>query len=305
MRTRLVVGFAFATLGVSAVACSSSPNPYAEVSEFCTAYAKAVCQVATSCQFDVGTCQTYQQGQCVANAPSASSTTRSYQPANFQACIDALNNAYGNNATAIPTATVQTYTQLCDAVFPGTVLEGDPCTTNLDCANTADVCASAPGSTANICVTPSPKAVNDPCADPGDQCPADSYCAQKSGAWTCVASQGQNQQCSSTLPCNSETTCVGGFCVLPAIGQDCTPSTNCGTFQGEALFCDLYTDTQEPTPQCVDGYSFARGSVDCLGVEGDGTPAVEPDSGTSGGDAGGVGDAGDGGPTVNDAAAGG
>lgn len=278
MRTRLVIGLALATLGISPLACSSSPNPYAQVSEYCAAYAKAICQVSSTCQFDPSTCESYQQSQCEAAAPSTTSATRMYQPDNVQPCINALNAAYGNNASSVSASTIQNYTQLCDKVFLGTVAEGDACTSSLDCANSADVCASAPGSSGSICVTPSPKAVNDPCADPGDECPPDSYCAsQNGGSPKCTPSQSTSQPCSSTLPCDSTTQCTGGYCEpLSSQGQDCTASTNCGT----GLFCDLYTDSQAPTPVCVNAYTFARGSVDCLGIEGQGTTPAEPDSGT-------------------------
>ena len=63
MRIQLVVGFALSSLAAIA-ACSSSPSPYAEVSEYCTAYAKAICQISSTCQFDPSTCETYQTAQC-------------------------------------------------------------------------------------------------------------------------------------------------------------------------------------------------------------------------------------------------
>lgn len=303
MRTRLVVGLAFATLGISAVACSSSTNPYAQVSEFCAAYSKAICQVSSTCQFDSGTCEQYQQTQCMANAPTATTTTRTYEPNNVQACINALNSAYGNNATSVSATTITNYQNLCSKVFLGNVGEGNACTTALDCANTGDVCASAPGGTVSKCVTPAPKQLNDPCADPGDECPANSYCAPQPTGPTCVAAQTNSQPCSDAMPCDSTTQCVAGQCQpLSSQGQPCTATTNCGqSTSGQPMFCDTYTDSIQPSPACVTEYTFARGSVDCLGIAGQGTtPVVDAGgSSSSGGDSGSSsgsgGDAGEGG----------
>ncbi|HEY1693857.1 MAG TPA: Dickkopf N-terminal cysteine-rich domain-containing protein [Polyangiaceae bacterium] len=276
MRTRLVVGFAAAAISVTAIACSSSSNPYASPDEYCSAYAKAICQVSSTCQFDSGTCQTYQEQQCI--SVQTTSSTRQYNSGNVQACIDALNAAYGNNPTSVSAGTIQSYTQTCAKVFPGTVTQGNSCQSNLDCANSADVCATSPGVQA-VCATPTPKQVNDVCADPGDECPVNSYCAaQSGGSPKCVASQTTSQPCSDSEPCDSNNQCVGGLCqLLSNVGQDCTATTSCGS----GLFCDLYTDSQEPTPQCVTALSFARGSVDCLGIEGQGTQGTGSSSGSA------------------------
>ena len=282
MRTRLVVGLAAATISVTAIACSSASNPYATVDEYCTAYAKAICQVSTTCQFDAGTCQTYQKQQCTATSQTATAT-RAYNSGNVQACINALNAAYGNSPTSVSQSTIQNYTQVCAKVFPGTVTQGNACQSNLDCVNAADVCAAAPGVQA-VCATPTPKQVNDICADPGDECPVNSYCAaQNGGSPRCVSSQTTNQPCSASQPCDSNDQCVSGVCQpLSSQGEACSASTNCGTTpSGQQMFCDLYTDPQAPTPVCVTSLTFARGSVDCLGIEGQGTTGTGSSSGST------------------------
>src|SRR5579863_2681387 len=105
MRTRLAIGLT-ATLGLTTLfACSSSTQPYQDPSEYCTAYAKAICSVSDVCGFDAGTCQSYQDTQCNTAASAAvASGTRAYKPGNVPACITAVQNAYGNANTTVTEA---------------------------------------------------------------------------------------------------------------------------------------------------------------------------------------------------------
>jgi hypothetical protein len=248
MNTRLVVGFAVAALGASTFACTTAAGPYAEVGEYCTAYAKAICQAG--CQFEPSTCETFQTNQCNQQADeSTASGTRQYQPGNVQACIDAVNGAY-DNASVVSTAQVQSIASTCARVFLGTAAEGATCTSDFDCAVNGDFCASAPGVSTDACAKPTPKQLNDDCADRGDQCPTDAYCAPETGTSVCVAAQTTGQTCSATVPCDSENHCVNGICKALAVrGQACNSDADCTG----GLFCDLNTDVYVPTPTCVSG----------------------------------------------------
>jgi hypothetical protein len=298
MRTRLVIGFAAAALGVSALACTSPANPYAQVSEYCAAYAKAICQAG--CQFDPTACQTYQSDLCNTQAQTeTSSGVRQYQPGNVQPCLDAANQAY-DNAAQVNDAQFENVNSVCARVFVGAAGEGAACTSDFDCAVNGDICATAPGVATQTCAKPTPKQVGDDCADRGDQCAPNSYCAPQTGTSVCVASQTAGQGCSDTIKCNSANQCLDSICQpLATQGQSCRTDTDCVG----GLFCDLYTDPEALTPTCVSAYSFARGSVDCLGIEGLSTGGVAPeDAGTgSAGDAGSGGEAG----SASDAASGG
>jgi hypothetical protein len=262
MRTKLVVGFAVGTL-VATAACSSTPSPYANVGEYCTAYAKAICQISAACQFDPTTCEAYQTPLCNARAQQ-SMATRVYTPGNVKPCIDAVNAAFGNGATSVTAAQLSNIDSVCAQVFPGTAAEGATCTSAADCAASGDVCASAPGITGQTCAQPTQKQLNDVCADPGDVCPANAYCAPQSGTSRCVPAQMPGQACSSTQPCDSADYCGNGTCkALATQGAPCTTSANCMP----GLLCDTYTSAAVGTA-CVTAYTFARGSVDCEGFEG-------------------------------------
>jgi len=158
MRIQLVVGLAAATLGLSsAVACSSAAPPFQEVSEYCTAYAKAICGVSTTCGFDPGPCQTYQDDQCnVAAKQAVASGTRQYKPSNVQACITAVSNAYSSSTTSVTASTINAYTNLCNQVFVGSAGEGAACTSNFDCTVSGDICSAAPG-LGTTCAKPTQK----------------------------------------------------------------------------------------------------------------------------------------------------
>jgi hypothetical protein len=292
MRIRLVVGFALAAFGASTLACSSSSNPYADVSEYCSAYAKAICQISSTCQFDPSACETYQTAQCNEQATQATAAgTRTYTPGNVSACINALNAAYGNNATSVSASALTSINTVCAQVFVGSAGEGASCTSNFDCTVSGDICASAPGISGQTCAKPTPKQLNDVCADPGDQCPSDAYCAAQNGTSKCVPAQADGATCSATEPCVGTDYCnASGICApLAPQGQPCTTTANCS----EGLICDTYTSSTVGTA-CVTALTFARGSVDCEGIEGlstggssGGSSGSSSGSGSGGGDAGG------------------
>ncbi len=288
MRIRLIglgIGAlaSLASLAALAPACSSSqPNPYATVSEYCAAYAKAVCQIGnTSCQFPVSTCETYQTNQCSTAAQQATASgALTYTPGNVQACINQLNNAYGSTPSSLPIATLNQINQICGDVFVGSVGTGGACQITSDCNVSGEICASAPGQTAK-CEQPTQKTAGAQCLDVGDQCPTGDYCDSTMGSstyGTCIAAQTTGQACSATQPCDGNNSCVGGTCaLLAAEGAPCSTNADCAS----GLFCDTYTDSVTPTPACVSAYTFARGAVDCLGIEGQSTGGMAPEGGTS------------------------
>ena len=202
----------------------------------------------------------------------------------MQACITQLNNAYGNSPGNLPIATLNQINQICGQVFVGSVTTGGSCQVSSDCAVSGEICATAPGQTAK-CEQPTPKTAGAQCLDIGDQCPTGDYCDSTMGSSTyatCTPAQTTGQPCSLTQPCDDNNSCIGGACALLA-GEGATCSTNSDCASG--LFCDTYTDTEPATsvPACVNEYTFARGSVDCIGLEGQGTNGMAPgpEAGTS------------------------
>ena len=104
----------------------------------------------------------------------------------------------------------------------------------------------------------------DPCADPGDTCTGDSYCAPQAGggAPVCTATPAMGQMCSATIPCGATLRCVNGACAARASsGDPCTSGGDC-----TSGFCDVYYG------QCAVGLAFAHGSDDCKGILGTSQP---------------------------------
>jgi hypothetical protein len=203
--------------------------------------------------------------------------TRVYTPGNVKPYIDAVNAAYGNGATSVTIAQLSNIDSVCALVFAGKAAEGAPCTSAADCTTSGAVCASAPGITGQTCAQPTPKQLNDVCADPGDECPANAYCAPQAGTSRCLPAQKAGQTCSATQPCDSTDYCGNGTCLaLATQGAPCTTSANCMP----GLFCDTYTSATAGTA-CVTAYTFARGSVDCVGFEGNSTNSGPSDGGAT------------------------
>jgi hypothetical protein len=290
MRIGLVVGVILAGLGVSGGGCSSPANPYPNTDSFCNAWATTVCKIGSVCQFDANSCQTYQATQCQRTVQTDLAAGRRYNQNNVQACIDALNAAYGSNNTTVQASDIASYTATCDKVFGATAGHHAACTVDSDCSTSGDVCAGAPG-VAPTCVTPTPKLGGDVCADPGDVCPTSYYCAPQMGTSKCVSAASTGQSCSATVPCGGGLHCVNGSCqALAGMSDGCSTTADCSQTP-TPLYCDVFTDSIAPVPICVTALSFARGSVDCLGIDGKSTNGMVPMSGMDAGSGSGGADA--------------
>jgi hypothetical protein len=264
MPTRLVAGLATVAIGMIVVACSVSgpPPPDQNESEFCTDWASAICQLSNGpCYFMASTCEAYQNTVCMSFVSAAESSTRQYNQPNGKACIDALKAAYGGSPSAISASTLADLNTTCEMAVIGDQQLNQPCSGDNDCATNL-VCAPVVGTSGSLCVMGlTPKEAGDICADPGDQCPADYYCApQAGGSPTCIATPTTGP-CSAVVPCDSADTCVNGTCVpRGGAGATCSSNDDCTTTDP---YCDLY-----PPAQCTQGLTFARGSADCNGTAG-------------------------------------
>ncbi len=240
----------------AAFACSSSspPVPDATVQAFCADWATAYCQ-PTLCEFQVANCQSYQSNVCAQFASQATSAGyRAYNQPAGKACIAAINAAFSPNASTVSAATLQSLSTQCNAAFVGTQAVQQVCTTSFDC-QAGLVCGTVPNETPK-CGEPTPKQIGDACGDPGDQCPADAYCAfipnvgPQCTAYAPGATVNQGATCSATTACSGNPFFCAGNCSEPTSGA---PS----------LVCDLY-----PPVQCVASLSFGRGGADCGGIDG-------------------------------------
>lgn len=268
MRIRLIASLGLGALGIVVTACSSSSsgnnNPYPDPKSFCAAVAKAECQESTNCGVDESQCETWRATQCnggtiIVKLAPTDTLSRQYTSGKAKACIDALNGAFGGGNDKI------TYDDLfksgglvdtCEAVFQGNVGNGSGCTTNYDCTQSGEVCASVPGQQA-ACATPTMKAQGSACADPGDTCSDGNYCSNASGSPKCVASETTGGPCKANDECVSADHCVSGACAQKEVaGGPCTSNDDCDS---TAPFCDPDVD------KCAVGLGFLNGSFDCNG----------------------------------------
>ena len=252
---------------------ASPAPPDQSVSDFCSDYAKAICQISSGvCNFEAAPCITFQTDQCTTNVAAAQTATRMYNQPNGKACIDALNAAYGQNGgnpSTIDSATLLMVEAKCNKVVVGDVASDKACAGDNDCSGDL-ICAPLLGQSGSVCASVTKKNLGDICGDPGDQCQGSSYCAAQTGAAPqCVATPPVGGTCSSTIPCGASNRCVGGKCAARAdLGATCATNDDC-----TSGFCDTY-----PPAQCSSGLSFGRGSDDCKGIAGMNEP--------TGGDAG-------------------
>jgi hypothetical protein len=261
MRLMLCIGPLAGVLGTIAIACSSTPTPPppdSTLTEFCTDWAAAYCQISL-CNFDLDTCESFQTGVCTSFATAAeASGLRQYSQPSGLACVKALQGAFVGSSSSVSAATLASIDTICNDAFVGSQVVQKPCTDTYDCS-TGLVCATVPGES-SVCGVSSPKTLGDPCADPGDTCTGDSYCAASSLGPTCVATPASGTACSAAIPCGTGDYCAAGTCqALATVGQTCAATSDCVA----GLYCDLY-----PPAACTNGLTFARGSIDCQGIAG-------------------------------------
>ena len=269
MRNRLVTALAAGALGIAAGACTIQPAaPYPDVSSFCTAKAKAICEASAICAIDPNLCQTNQVSKCSQDAQSAEGEGRTYQSGNAPNCIDSLKAAFGNNASQVPYAAwvgPGSLTDKCERVFAGKAGNNQPCSSDYDCSGNLICSSVAPGSTttAKVCATLTMLAAQAYCGEPGQECAPDTYCAppQTGAAAQCIPAAQSGQACSAAVPCVSSQRCDAntGTCSprLPPGGMPCTADTDCSSI---APYCDIYANNR-----CTIGLTFATGAADCNG----------------------------------------
>jgi hypothetical protein len=245
---------------------SSTPTT---VTDFCTQYADAVCQI--NCGPPMTTCVSYQEGVCQTMANQAIvGGKRIFNSNNMGDCIGKIKAAYSGTNPITP-STQASIDLACNYVFQGKLAlltPTDVCTTQFDCAGTTNgsiICDPAQ----NLCATQLPKSVGQQCSDVGAVCATNSYCATTGAVSVCTASGTASaaSTCSATVPCDSSSRCSNGVCMpLVASHGNCTATSDCAS----GGFCDPFS-----TPAiCDTGLQFATNSPSCLCVSaGTGCPA--------------------------------
>lgn len=260
---------AFAMIfGALATGCMQPGPRDPDVSSFCADKAKAECQVSAVCAIDVQGCTSYRNSLCLADAAMATASgARTYDPGSAQACIDALNGAYGNDNTKITYAQLFGFgsiTDKCERVFAGHALQDQACQVDYDCSADLICSAVSPGSSSRVCAKAEPKSAGDFCADPGSLCPGTTYCVGDGGAPQCEPAAQAGQACGASLPCTDSQRCLAGTCqARVGSGDPCTADTDCNSI---APYCDPSAGNV-----CTIGLTFAAGSYDCRRYSGNAT----------------------------------
>jgi hypothetical protein len=197
------------------------------------------------------------------------SGVRAYVLGNAQACLDALNAAYGNGNSKIVFSQLEgpgSITDKCERVFSGSAGTAESCELDYDCADDGICAPVAPGATEMVCA-PQVAAVQ-LCANPGSVCPVNTYCAlQPTGAAECVAAAAAGQACGTSMPCVSDQRCAGSACVdRVGPGGACVTSADCAA-------TDPYCDPNAGSI-CTIGLTFATGADDCRAYEPSGAQTV-------------------------------
>jgi hypothetical protein len=263
---------------LAAGCAAKKPAPYPDVQSFCDAKAQAECQIATTCLVDPSECQAQRASVCNADAETATvhgTGSRKYTQANAQACIDAVNAAYGGGNTQVSFAKLfgqGSITDTCERVFAGNSSMNQPCESSYDCTGSLICAPVSPGSAPadggvgpSVCAPIVTVQEHGFCSTPGSTCATDLYCAVPTAgsAAECVPAQMESQPCDPvTLPCVSTQRCQA----TGATGQTCEPRAKLGQpcqTNGDCVpdtpYCDPYLG------KCTPGQSFASGAADCAG----------------------------------------
>jgi hypothetical protein len=228
--------------------CSSGPVPNADVETFCLNKATQECQVAASCGVvPDDPCISLRQTDCMTAAMQATASgTRSYSQPNAAACISAVQSAYSSPPAEITFATLQSVDQICEQVFPGTVMDGDVCTIDFDCANN-EVCSPVePGSTTTtttICAQPTQVSEGAGCANPGEECPTGTFCTGVPAKCEVGGTAANGATCTTAIGCATGDYCQinagakKGTCIQTgSMGATCMSDVNCSP---AAPYCDV------------------------------------------------------------------
>jgi hypothetical protein len=269
---------------------SGSGGP-ATVAEFCSEYAAAICQVEDTCGASKATCETKQQGQCVAGASLADDGRRRYTAANAPDCIKKVTAAYGSSTPITPT-TMAGINLACGYVYQGDVrLLGGYCSTQFDCAGPTDGTIVCDGR-ANRCAIAKTVGGGERCDSTGDVCATNFYCPPGDSSATVCTADGTTAAasgCSGMLPCDSDSHCVyddNGVYQSPGV---CMPLAGMGevcSFDGDCSPAAPRCNTNEY--RCDLGLLFEPGSASCNAL----TSPYEGEGGASGGEAGASGNGG-------------
>jgi hypothetical protein len=218
-------------------ACSSTPGPlYPQISDFCTAYAKATCGESNFCGTPLAACEAEQDQLCQTNATTATSDgNRQYMANNAPPCVNQAQTTYSSDTVTF--AALTSLVATCANVFVGNIAPAGACTSAYDCANEAAGVTCAQG----ICVAQTivQQGPTGFCGQPSEVCASGSYCdLTATPSPVCTADAEQGSPCSDAVPCEPTLHCVSGLCQPRSLtGGSCESNTDCDP---SAPLCDVF-----------------------------------------------------------------
>lgn len=232
----------FLCLGLAGCMKTTKPDPLADVTGFCEAWAEQACNadVVSHCSAaSANACVAKQQSFCETLVPASK-----YSEQGALDCLDAVGKAYEDTVlTADERDTVLHLAAPCDKVLSGPGNEGDTCTVESDCdTNTGLTCVKKSPTGKGYCYVPKIVGGGLDCSADSDVCDTGFYCSSDSH---CISANTSGETCSADVPCDPGSRCLttsgaalgssdggsdSGTCqARSALGEACSTDDDCAS----------------------------------------------------------------------------
>ncbi len=215
-------------LGVGLVvvaACGDDEAPaakYPSADSFCTAKAAEECKaVAAACTVSEDVCKSARKSACLTTASGATGQGRTYNSGNAESCIAKTTAVYADRV--IDPAKEDAFEEACGRVFAGAKKKNEACAGEFDCEGTL-----ACDLDKKLCAVKVERKLDEGCANPGEICAKDLYCALAGAAKFCKPKNKVSESCSAEAPCADDLRCTGTQCIAKFdAGQPCDSADDC------------------------------------------------------------------------------
>lgn len=222
LKSLFILGFTTTAL---VIACGDDTvsEKYPSADAFCDGKAAAECeQGAAVCGATVDACKAKRKTVCSAAAAAATGSGGTYRAQNAEKCIDDTKALYVSKV--VDPIKEKEVDETCTRVFAGSVKKGANCTKTIECESPL-ICDR------NFCSEKKQVAVDEPCNNPGEVCPADAYCGPRGGSNFCNKKNDVGDTCGASTPCLDTLRCLtpGGCSARLGAGESCDKNDDCGT----------------------------------------------------------------------------
>jgi hypothetical protein len=252
MRTMALLAPGLVLLG----GCSMNDDGAGMEAKFCVQLAQSECDgIADLCSRERMDCVNIRAAVCDTRSQAERAMGRSFRAGNAGPCLDQTRATYRAGAT-IKAVDFQMLEAKCGRVYEGSAGSNDSCMADADCKGPL-ICDK------RRCGELKMVAANANCGNPGERCPAEQYCKQGDGFFSCTARNAAGAVCSINAECTEDLRCRGTACIakLP-LDSECSRDDDC-----VSGYCDPYPPAGRPRT-CATGLNFARFSPSCDGYFG-------------------------------------